>query len=253
MSDLNNTLRISENFYSIQGEGKSSGFPSYFIRLGKCNLMCGGKGGALMKTGHATWWCDTEEQWRKSEPVSFDDLISMWKRENIFDKIMNGDIHIIWTGGEPTLPGHQKSIVSFLKYLEDMGGKPYCEIETNGTILIQDELFERLDQINCSPKLANSGIPEKDRVKEVPLRKILSHSNHQFKFVISKEEDMNEIISTFVNPLSIKSKNVVLMPALDNRENFHEGTRLSMEMAKKYGFIGLTRLHISAYDMTTGV
>ena len=36
-----NKLLISSDFYSVQGEGKSSGVPSYFVRLGTCNLTCG--------------------------------------------------------------------------------------------------------------------------------------------------------------------------------------------------------------------
>ena len=36
-----NKLLISSDFYSVQGEGKSSGIPSYFVRLGTCNLTCG--------------------------------------------------------------------------------------------------------------------------------------------------------------------------------------------------------------------
>jgi 7-carboxy-7-deazaguanine synthase len=34
-------LLISSDFYSVQGEGKSSGVPSYFVRLATCNLTCG--------------------------------------------------------------------------------------------------------------------------------------------------------------------------------------------------------------------
>jgi 7-carboxy-7-deazaguanine synthase len=36
-----NKLLISSDFYTIQGEGISSGIPSYFVRLGVCNLTCG--------------------------------------------------------------------------------------------------------------------------------------------------------------------------------------------------------------------
>ena len=36
-----NKLLISSDFYSVQGEGISSGIPSYFVRLGLCNLNCG--------------------------------------------------------------------------------------------------------------------------------------------------------------------------------------------------------------------
>jgi len=34
-------LLISSAFYTVQGEGISSGVPSYFVRLGICNLTCG--------------------------------------------------------------------------------------------------------------------------------------------------------------------------------------------------------------------
>ena len=34
-------LLISSDFYSVQGEGFSTGVPSYFIRLANCNLTCG--------------------------------------------------------------------------------------------------------------------------------------------------------------------------------------------------------------------
>jgi organic radical activating enzyme len=38
---LSDKLLISSDFYSIQGEGISSGIPSYFVRLATCNLHCG--------------------------------------------------------------------------------------------------------------------------------------------------------------------------------------------------------------------
>ena len=42
MSKINtDKLLISSDFYSVQGEGISSGVPSYFVRLGVCNLTCG--------------------------------------------------------------------------------------------------------------------------------------------------------------------------------------------------------------------
>jgi hypothetical protein len=44
-----------------------------------------------------------------------------------------------------------------------------------------------------------------------------------------------------------------MMPGLDSQEDYHERTRFVLEMAKKYGYRGLTRLHISAWDRATGV
>ena len=254
-----NTLDISEDFYSIQGEGVTSGIPSYFIRLKSCNLMCGGPNGSLMKTGKATWWCDTEYVWRQGIEKEFDYLIDKWEDENILDWILDGRVHLIWTGGEPTIPRHQKAIVSFLTHLDKLYDRlqnpihVYNEIETNGTIVINNDLFDKLDQINCSVKLQNSGMPKNRRINPEALERIIEHKKHYFKFVISEERDMEEIVSDFVIPFDINPKRILMMPGLDRQENYHERTKFCMEMAKKYGYVGLTRLHVSAWDQTTGV
>ena len=126
-------------------------------------------------------------------------------------------------------------------------------IETNGTIVIGDKLFTILDQINCSPKLSNSGLDAKQRINEAAVRRVMEHKNYQFKFVISNEEDVQELFRDFVVPFSIPLKNVVCMPGLDDVANFEERTQFVLEMAKKYKFRGLTRLHIAAWNKTLNV
>jgi 7-carboxy-7-deazaguanine synthase len=277
-----NKLLISSDFYSIQGEGISSGIPSYFVRLGICNLTCGMSRkfanqlekekkledgeifvGDLHAEGKATWTCDSTSQWLwRGEDKEFQYLIDRWKEQGVYDDILNGNIHIIWTGGEPTIKGHQQAIVNFMDYwawtLSDDRGlltvdfKPYNEIETNGTVVI-DELINLIDQINCSPKLSNSGMTAKQRINPEAIKRIMQHGNYQFKFVISTEEDVQELFRDFVVPFSIPLKNVVVMPGMDSRDNFHERTQFSLEMAKKYRFRGLTRLHISGWDKTLNV
>ena len=280
-----NKLLISSDFYSVQGEGISSGVPSYFVRLGICNLTCGMSRafannllkeasledgeifkGDLELEGKATWTCDSTSQWLwRGEDKEFQYLIDRWKEQGVYDDIRNGTIHIIWTGGEPTIKGHQQSIVNFRKYWYDQEKKilrevgyvsdfmPYDEIETNGTIKIDDELFTILDQINCSPKLSNSGLEEKQRINEAAIRRVMQHKNYQFKFVISNEEDVKELFRDFVVPFSIPLTNVVCMPGLDDVANFEERTQFVLEMAKKYKFRGLTRLHIAAWNKTLNV
>ena len=260
-SNATKTLSISEHFYSVQGEGHSSGVPAYFIRLKGCNLMCGGRDGSLVKAGKATWWCDTEYVWRKGAKTSFDDIITSWQESDILDWVLSGRVHVVWTGGEPTLYKHQKDIVEFLTYLqskfEDTIGRYrrpcFNEIETNGTQYIEDDLFEVTDQINCSVKLSNSGEPFEKRFCAIALRRIMSHPNYWFKFVISEEKDLEEIDEKFISPLKIPAERILMMPGLDSQKNYHERTLFCMEMAKKYGYTGLTRLHVSAWDRTTGV
>jgi 7-carboxy-7-deazaguanine synthase len=267
-------LLISSDFYSVQGEGISSGIPSYFVRLGICNLTCGMSRhlliipkeasledgeifeGDLVKEGKATWTCDSTSQWLwRGEDKEFQYLIDRWKEQGIYEDIKNGIIHIIWTGGEPTIKGHQEAIVNFFEYWDNKVVteeikfmSPYSEIETNGTIAIGDDLFKLIDQINCSPKLSNSGLDTKQRINEAAIKRVMQHPNYQFKFVVSVEEDIKEIFRDFIEPFNIPLKNVVIMPGMDSQENFHERTQFSLEMAKKYKLRGLTRLHISGWD-----
>ena len=42
-------LPLMESFYTIQGEGYFSGIPSYFLRIGGCDVGC--------------HWCDVKESW----------------------------------------------------------------------------------------------------------------------------------------------------------------------------------------------
>ena len=285
-----NKLLISSDFYSVQGEGISTGIPSYFVRLGVCNLTCGMSRkftNALLKEaaladgeifkgdleleGKATWTCDSTSQWLwRGEDKEFQYLIDQWKEQGIYDGILNGTIHIIWTGGEPTIKGHQEAIYNFIHYWKDVdpdinidyyaGGvrtdaiTPYMEIETNGTVYIDDHLLKiYINQINCSPKLSNSGMTEKQRINPDAIKRIMTHSLYQFKFVVSVEDDIKEIFRDFIEPFNIPLKNVVIMPGMDSQENFHERTQFSLEMAKKYKLRGLTRLHISGWDKTLNV
>lgn len=290
MSKINtNKLLISSDFMSIQGEGISSGVPSYFVRLGICNLTCGMSRkfanqlakdksledgeifiGDLHHEGKATWTCDSTSQWLwRGVDQDFQYLIDRWKEQGIYDDIKNGTIHIIWTGGEPTIKGHQEAISNFIKYWKSVdssinkiisGGlvstdkiTAFSEIETNGTIVIDEPLWIQLDQINCSPKLSNSGLDTKQRINPDAIKRIMEHSNYQFKFVISNEEDVEEMFRDFVVPFNIPLKNVVAMPGMDSQDQYHERTHFILEMAKKYKFRGLSRLHISAYDKTLNV
>jgi len=91
------------------------------------------------------------------------------------------------------------------------------------------------------------------RINEKSIKRIMDHPNYQFKFVISTEDDIFEMFDTYINPFNIPLKNVVCMPGLDNRDDFFERTKWVMEMAKKYKFIGLSRMHVASWNQLTGV
>ena len=277
---LPNKLLVSEKFYSIQGEGRTSGVPAYFIRLSTCNLSCGSsikylnqikKGqinpdlnepyiGDLERENPKIWSCDTTPVWLRGEYIEFRQIIEDWKYEGIYEDICSGLIHIIWTGGEPTIKGHQESIINFNKYWNEIEPNNtffithgFQEIETNGTIPMSNDFRLILDQINCSPKLSNSGMTEQQRIVPEVIDQIKNFKEYQFKFVISNEDDIFEMFETYIKPFNIPLRNVVCMPALTSQDNFFERTKWCMEMAKKYKFIGLTRLHVASWDALTGV
>ena len=76
-------LPIMEEFYTIQGEGKQSGKPAYFIRIGGCDVGC--------------HWCDVKE----SLDASLHPLVEV---DGLIDKLnFIPAKDVVITGGEPTL------------------------------------------------------------------------------------------------------------------------------------------------------
>ena len=100
-NDNSQYLPIAESFFSIQGEGITTGKPAYFVRLKDCNLTCGAsrnfvktiKDGAptipgsfqgdLHKEGKASWTCDTIPVWLFGEKKPFSYLLDKWNNHKI--------------------------------------------------------------------------------------------------------------------------------------------------------------------------
>lgn len=115
-------MRITEIFYSLQGEGYRVGEASVFVRLSGCDLACG--------------FCDTE--FASGKDMSAPDLADWIARKWPTAK------WIVWTGGEPTLQLDPGTI----KLFKDRG---YLQaIETNGNNPVPDGI----DWVACSPKVA---------------------------------------------------------------------------------------------------
>jgi 7-carboxy-7-deazaguanine synthase len=230
----NRKLAVAETFYSIQGEGTSSGCPAVFLRLGGCNLLCKGKG----------WECDTIAVWKNSRSVHFDDVLT----HDQIDKLCNG-AHLVITGGEPLL--HQDRLLHFIDYLYNTHNcKPYIEVETNGTLLPLKPFAYFIDQWNVSFKLSNSGECWNRRVNEVALRYFNDQLNAQFKIVIANEADVLELMQDFD---FINMSKVILMPAGATQEELNITRPIVVELCKRLIFRYTERQHIVIWNKKTGV
>lgn len=234
-------LKVSERFYSIQGEGKSAGVPAYFLRLKSCNLLCGGIGTDKDGRLHdgATWRCDTIEVWLKGFEEDHHQVVDDYLE-------FTDSTRLVITGGEPLL--QQRAII---KMLELIPTRRLIEIETNGTVMPDPFLWGRV-QWNVSPKLSNSGMSLEKRVHPKVLNRLAGFDS-QFKFVISNEEDLNEVFQTYIHACGLPKKHCWLMPAAETREQLNEVAPKVIEMAKRHGLNFSNRLHIQIWDKKTGV
>ncbi len=239
-------LSISEVFYSIQGEGPTTGYPAVFVRLGGCNLMCGGEGTQHDQQLHngATWRCDTIEVWMKSRAKEFKDILL----EDCIEAIKNG-ANLIITGGEPLM--QQTNITEFIKYVRSNYNKNcYVEIETNGTIAPTPEIAQLVNQWNCSPKLANSGMPNIKTYNTNAIEK-LNRLNTAFKFVLTTDMDWEEVKKFYLD--IVNPNKVWLMPSGSSQEELVKSKEAVAEIAKNNYIKFTNRLHIEIWNKKTGV
>src|SRR5579862_2464818 len=156
-------LKISEIFYSIQGEGALIGTPSVFVRTSGCNLRC--------------TWCDTPyTSWTpEGEERSVDSVV---EEVNGY-----GAAHVVVTGGEPMIAPGIEELTHRLSQ--------HVTIETAGTV----DTPVRCDLMSISPKLANSTPLHRDngrwaqqheRLRYQPeiLKRLIQFYPYQLKFVI---------------------------------------------------------------------
>jgi organic radical activating enzyme len=132
-----------------------------------------------------------------------------------------------------------------------LGYKPFIEMETNGTITPKGKLFTYIDLFNCSPKLSNSGEELKRRYKPDTLN-FLNLTRSIFKFVVSRQEDMQEILS-IIDKCNIFPNKVYLMPSASDINELKDNTPEVVELCLKHGFNFSTRLQIIIWNKTTGV
>lgn len=153
---LQNQLRITEIFYSLQGESTKMGLPTVFIRLTGCPLRC--------------QFCDTSYAFSGGNMISVD---------NLLDRVASfGCQQICVTGGEPLA---QPGCIALLKRLCDTGYS--VSLETSGALSIAD-VDERV-MIVMDLKTPGSGESDKNKLTNIPYLK----QQDQIKFVLCNRED----------------------------------------------------------------
>jgi 7-carboxy-7-deazaguanine synthase len=230
-------VRISEIFYSLQGEGALTGVPSVFVRTSGCNLRCR--------------WCDTPyASWRpEGREWSIDEILSEIQRTPAQ--------HVVLTGGEPMLV---KELPDLATRLRQAGY--HITIETAGTIA---PAGIACDLASLSPKLANSTPTvteageawatrhEQTRWQPDVLRAWAADYTVQWKFVIATAADLEEaqavLAKSDLNPLPSQ---VLLMPEGIDPATLRSRYPLLIEACKQYGYRLSPRLHIDWFGNQRG-
>lgn len=221
-------LKVSEIFYSAQGEGRFVGVPSVFLRTFGCNFTCSGFGcrpgeksteaDEVAKNVHlyktfeelplVNTGCDSYASWHPA----FKDLSPTYDTGTLVNKLLsltpnnhwvqnNGnDVHLVITGGEPLL-GWQRVYEELLSS-PNMQDLENLTFETNGTQKLQPRFADYLDDWNkagreitfsVSPKLSASGESWSDAICPDIVAEYQSHGTVYLKFVIDSEQHFTEV------------------------------------------------------------
>jgi organic radical activating enzyme len=154
---------------------------------------------------------------------------------------------VVITGGEPLL--HQENLKNLLKELKNKGF--YIEIETNGTIKPKEEIIKLVDLFNVSPKLSNSKVDYKLRIRNEVLKVFSEINNSIFKFVICDIKDLDEV-DELVKKLNINKEKVYLMPEGTDEKTIKERSLWLIDESKKRNYNFTTRLHILMFGNQRG-
>ncbi len=150
------TLRISEIFYSLQGESTRCGLPTVFIRLTGCPLRC--------------VWCDTAYAFNGGQKMSLDAILQQVKSFNTR--------YVTVTGGEPLA---QPACLDLIRQLADEDYR--VSLETSGALDIS-AVDERVVNV-MDLKAPGSGEENKNRYQNIEFLK----AQDEIKFVLANESD----------------------------------------------------------------
>lgn len=149
-------LRVSEIFYSLQGESRTVGLPTVFIRLTGCPLRCG--------------YCDTSYAFSGGERMTLAEIVRQ--------VAVYSPRYVTVTGGEPLA---QRDCWLLLKMLCDAGYT--TSVETSGAIDIS-QVDKRVSTV-MDIKTPGSGEVERNLYKNLEWLK----RKDQVKFVITDRAD----------------------------------------------------------------
>ncbi|GAB1489599.1 7-carboxy-7-deazaguanine synthase QueE [Opitutaceae bacterium] len=229
-------MLISEVFYSLQGEGELTGVPSVFIRTSGCNLRCA--------------WCDTPyASWNpEGTPRTVENLVR--------EVICHPARHVVITGGEPMIA---KGVGELAATLKELGY--HITIETAATV---PPAGIACDLASLSPKLLNSAPDpvahpewrrrhEATRWQPAAVREWIDHHAYQFKFVVARPEDVDELEGMLEKlGRDIPRHKVLLMPEATNLPRMRERATWLGELCKARGYRYAHRLHIELYGNKRG-
>ena len=204
-------MRVSEIFYSLQGEGESIGKPVIFLRLSGCHLRC--------------TWCDSKFTW------DFKSGKTMTTAEILKEIKKFPAKHLVITGGEPLI--QQSALKELLEKIPNY----YIEMETSGSL--KSHLDDYINHYNCSPKLSNSGN------KEIRLEKFPAEKTY-YKFVVSDEKNLHEI-KNFIKKHHLNKERIFLMPEGITKRIIQEKSLWLAEICKKENLRFTPRLHINIW------
>jgi len=236
--DGENYLIVSE-FYcdTIQGEGVYTGHPAAFLRLTGCTMNCS--------------YCDSLEVWRHGTSYSFKELFELMKKVKLVNKLWNGQ-HLVLTGGSPLL--QQERLQMFMiAFYKKYNFKPFVEIENECVKMPDPYQTEYIDCWNNSPKLSSSGVPFEIRYKPDVIKYLSSLNDSWFKFVITGEEDWEEIEIGFLLPKLIRKDQIILMPKGATKEELEIHRPITIQMAVSNNVRYSTREHIVIWNSAIGV
>lgn len=230
-------MLISEIFYSIQGEGELTGVPSVFVRTSGCNLRC-----AWCDTPYASW--NPEGKQRTVAQI----VAAVEKHANAR--------HVVLTGGEPMIAPEIHELATELKKL----GR-HITIETAATVAPGGVAC---DLASMSPKLLNSAPDpvehavwrkkhEATRWQPDVVRAWIDAGDYQFKFVVAKPGDVDELEDMLaVLHREIPRHKILLMPEAITLEKMRDRAAWLSELCKARGYRYAHRLHIELYGNKRG-